>query len=70
MNFGPKKLSVKEKGKNGMLKTSCKGKDGVDLTTSSPTLMKKFSKKNLKNAGGYTVDAPVTGFSKKQYAEI
>ena len=60
MVFGPKEIEDVLKGENGMLKTSCKDKVWIDLTTSSPTLMRSLAKE-FENAGGYTVDAPVTG---------
>ena len=47
MVFGPKEIEDVLKGENGMLKTSCKDKVWIDLTTSSPTLMRSLAK-NLK----------------------
>ena len=60
MVFGPKEIEDVLKGENGMLKTSCKDKVWIDLTTSSPTLMRSLAKE-FEDAGGYAVDAPVTG---------
>ena len=60
MVFGPKEIEDVLKGENGMLQTSCKDKVWIDLTTSSPTLMRSLAKK-FEEAGGYAVDAPVTG---------
>ena len=60
MVFGPKEIADVLKGQNGMLKTSCKNKVWIDLTTSSPTLMRSLAKE-FEEAGGYAVDAPVTG---------
>ena len=60
MVFGPKEINDVVKGENGMLQTSCKDKIWIDLTTSSPTLMRNLADE-FKDAGGYAVDAPVTG---------
>ena len=60
MVFGPKEIEDVLKGENGMLQTSCKDKVWIDLTTSSPTLMRSLAKK-FEESGGYAVDAPVTG---------
>ncbi len=60
MVFGPKEIEEVLKGENGMLQASCEDKVWIDLTTSSPTLMRHLAKE-FENAGGYSVDAPVTG---------
>ena len=60
MVFGPKEIEDVLKGENGMLQTSCKDKVWIDLTTSSPTLMRNLANE-FKDAGGYAIDAPVTG---------
>ena len=60
MVFGPKEINDVVKGENGMLQTSCKDKIWIDLTTSSPTLMRNLGNQ-FEVAGGYPVDAPVTG---------
>ncbi len=60
MVFGPKEIENVLKGENGMLQTSCKDKVWIDLTTSSPTLMRSLAKE-FEVSGGYAVDAPVTG---------
>ena len=60
MVFGPKEIEDVLKGENGMLQTSCKDKVWIDLTTSSPTLMRSLAKE-FEESGGYAVDAPVTG---------
>jgi 3-hydroxyisobutyrate dehydrogenase len=60
MVFGPKEIQDVLEGENGMLKTSCKDKVWIDLTTSSPTLMRNLANE-FEDAGGYAVDAPVTG---------
>ena len=60
MVFGPKEIEDVLKGENGMLQTSCKDKIWIDLTTSSPTLMRNLANE-FQDVGGYAVDAPVTG---------
>ena len=60
MVFGPKEIEDVLKGENGMLQTSCKDKIWIDLTTSSPTLMRSLAKE-FEESGGFAVDAPVTG---------
>ena len=60
MVFGPKEIEQVLKGENGILQTSCKNKVWIDLTTSSPTLMRNLAK-DFEKDGGFAVDAPVTG---------
>ena len=60
MVFGPKEIEDVLKGENGMLQTSCKDKVWIDLTTSSPTLMRNLANE-FEKVGGHAVDAPVTG---------
>ncbi len=60
MVFGPKEINDVVKGKNGMLQSSCKNKVWIDLTTSSPTLMRSLANE-FEKVGGHAVDAPVTG---------
>ena len=60
MVFGPKEIEQVIKSKNGILDGNCKNKGWIDLTTSSPKLMKKLAKK-FENSGGFAIDAPVTG---------
>lgn len=40
MVFGPKEIEAVVRGDNGFLSTSCQGKYWIDLTTSSPQLMR------------------------------
>ena len=60
MVFGPKEIEEVMKNENGILKSSCKGKVWIDLTTSSPSLMRDLAKE-FESLGGLAVDAPVTG---------
>jgi len=60
MVFGPKEINEVVKGENGMLQSSCKNKVWIDLTTSSPTLMRSLANE-FEKVGGHAVDAPVTG---------
>ena len=60
MVFGPKEIEAVMKNENGILQSSCKGKVWIDLTTSSPSLMRNLAKE-FEALGGFAVDAPVTG---------
>ena len=60
MVFGPKEIEAVMKNENGILKSSCKDKSWIDLTTSSPSLMRNLAKE-FEALGGFAVDAPVTG---------
>jgi len=60
MVFGPKEIERVLRGPDGFLSTSCAGKLWIDLTTSSPKLMRELSRE-FRAAGGRPVDAPVTG---------
>ncbi len=60
MVFGPKEIEDVLRGENGMLQSSCKNKVWIDLTTSSPTLMRSLANE-FEKVGGHAVDAPVTG---------
>jgi len=60
MVFGPKEIEQVLRGPNGFLSTSCQGKYWVDMTTSSPKLMRGLAGE-FEAAGGHAVDAPVTG---------
>ena len=60
MVFGPKEIEAVMKNENGILQSSCKDKGWIDLTTSSPSLMRNLAKE-FEALGGFAVDAPVTG---------
>jgi 3-hydroxyisobutyrate dehydrogenase len=60
MVFGPKEVRQVLEGDDGFLSTSCKGKYWIDMTTSSPRVMRELASK-FSAAGGHAVDAPVTG---------
>ncbi len=60
MVFGPKEIEAVMKNENGILQSSCKDKGWIDLTTSSPSLMRSLAKE-FEALGGFAVDAPVTG---------
>ena len=60
MVFGPKEIEAVMKNDNGILQSSCKDKGWIDLTTSSPSLMRNLAKE-FETLGGFAVDAPVTG---------
>ena len=60
MVFGPKEIEQVVRGEGGFLTTCCKGKYWVDLTTSSPQLMRELARE-FREKGGGPVDAPVTG---------
>jgi 3-hydroxyisobutyrate dehydrogenase-like beta-hydroxyacid dehydrogenase len=60
MVFGPKEIEAVLRGENGLLSTNCNGKYWIDLTTSSPDLMRALGGE-FRDKGGAPVDAPVTG---------
>ena len=60
MVFGPREIESVMKNENGILQSSCKDKGWIDLTTSSPSLMRNLAKE-FEALGGFAVDAPVTG---------
>lgn len=60
MVFGPAQIEEVVRGEQGMLSVSCTGKHWIDLTTSSPKLMRALGREFV-DAGGAVVDAPVTG---------
>jgi len=60
MVFGPKEIEAVMKNENGILQSSCKDKGWIDLTTSSPSLMRNLAKE-FEALGGFAIDAPVTG---------
>ena len=58
MVFGPKEIEAVMKNEDGILQGNCNQKGWIDLTTSSPTLMRKLAKE-FESLGGLAVDAPV-----------
>jgi 3-hydroxyisobutyrate dehydrogenase-like beta-hydroxyacid dehydrogenase len=60
MVFGPRQIEQVVRGEHGLLSGDCRGKGWIDLTTSSPTLMRELGAA-FEQAGGWPVDAPVTG---------
>jgi len=60
MVFGPKEVAAVMRGENGFLSTSCAGKLWIDMTTSSPRLMRELAAE-FAARGGRPIDAPVTG---------
>ena len=60
MVFGPKEIEAVMKNEDGILQGNCNQKGWIDLTTSSPTLMRNLAKE-FESLGGLAVDAPVTG---------
>ena len=60
MVFGPKEVEQVVRGANGFLSAHCKGKYWIDMTTSSPKLMRALAA-DFEARGGHAVDAPVTG---------
>lgn len=60
MVFGPKEVEQVVTGPNGFFSTGCAGKFWVDMTTSSPKLMRSLAAE-FRARGGRPVDAPVTG---------
>ena len=60
MVFGPKEIEAVVRGENGFLSTDCRSKIWIDLTTSSPNLMRALGEE-FRARGGAPVDAPVTG---------
>ncbi len=60
MVFGPKEVEQVLRGENGFMSASCEGKYWIDLTTSSPKLMRELAA-DFEAHGGRAVDAPVTG---------
>ena len=60
MVFGPKEIEAVVRGENGFLSSDCQGKYWIDLTTSSPNLMRALGD-DFRAKGGAAVDAPVTG---------
>lgn len=60
MVFGPKEVAQVLRGDAGFLTTGCAGKYWIDMTTSSPKLMRELAAA-FTARGGHAVDAPVTG---------
>ena len=60
MVFGPKEVEQVMRGPGGFLSGDPKGKVWIDMTTSSPFLMRDLAAE-FEAAGGQAVDAPVTG---------
>lgn len=60
MVFGPAQVAQVLRGEAGLLAGDCRGKGWIDLTTSSPQLMRELAAE-FEQAGGFAVDAPVTG---------
>ncbi|HNP71451.1 MAG TPA: NAD(P)-dependent oxidoreductase [Kouleothrix sp.] len=60
MVFGPAQVAQVVRGAAGLLSGDCRSKGWIDLTTSSPALMRELAAE-FEQAGGFAVDAPVTG---------
>lgn len=60
MVFGPAQIEQVVRGDHGLLSGDCQGKGWIDLTTSSPYLMRELASE-FELKGGFAVDAPVTG---------
>ena len=60
MVFGPMEVEQVVRGEMGFLSAPCEGKYWIDLTTSSPKLMRELAIE-FHNRGGHPIDAPVTG---------
>lgn len=60
MVFGPKEVEQVVRGPGGFLSADCAGKYWIDMTTSSPRLMRELAAE-FRRKGGHPVDAPVTG---------
>ncbi len=60
MVFGPKEVAEVMRGPSGFLSGDPKGKIWIDMTTSSPFLMRDLAAE-FAAKGGHAVDAPVTG---------
>jgi 3-hydroxyisobutyrate dehydrogenase len=60
MVFGPKEVAAVMRGPDGFLSTSCAGKYWIDMTTSSPKLMRELAAE-FEAKDGHAIDAPVTG---------
>ena len=60
MVYGPKEVTEVVRGTGGFLSGTPAGKVWIDMTTSSPGLMRTLAAE-FEAAGGHAVDAPVTG---------
>jgi len=60
MVFGPKEVEQVVRGHDGFLSGNAAGKVWIDMTTSSPFLMRELATE-FEAAGGHAIDAPVTG---------
>jgi 3-hydroxyisobutyrate dehydrogenase len=60
MVFGPQEVAQVLRGDEGFLSIDCAGKIWIDMTTSSPFLMRELAAE-FAARGGAAVDAPVTG---------
>lgn len=60
MVFGPQQVEQVVRGPGGLLAGECAGRTWIDLTTSTPELMRRLGIE-FEEAGGSVVDAPVTG---------
>ena len=60
MVFGPAQIEQVVRGPGGLLEGDCQGKAWIDLTTSTPALMRSLAEE-FRAAGGRPVDSPVTG---------
>lgn len=60
MVFGPSEIEQVLRGPEGFLSADCRGKFWIDMTTSSPKLMRGLAEE-FEAKGGHAVDAPVTG---------
>ncbi|MDY7549148.1 NAD(P)-dependent oxidoreductase [Glaciimonas sp. CA11.2] len=60
MVFGPVQIEQVVRGVGGFFETDVKGKHWIDLTTSSPSLMRKLADEFIA-LGGFPIDSPVTG---------
>ncbi|MFZ9629449.1 MAG: NAD(P)-dependent oxidoreductase [Ilumatobacteraceae bacterium] len=60
MVFGPTEIEQVVTGADGLLAGDVRGTTWIDLTTSSPSLMRRLGDA-VRDAGGFPVDAPVTG---------
>lgn len=58
--FGPNEIDEVARGREGLFNGECDGRCWIDLTTSSPKLMRELGSE-FSQLGGMPVDAPVTG---------